>query len=327
MIRKLFNRMTAPAAHEATIFSMDTVMYLSAYGAGAKDAVAAGIKIIDRLNLLLSLYDPKSDFSRLNAAASGAEVKLLEDTADVVRQALYFAWLTEGAFNPAIAPLAMLWQAGSGAETIPDPENIRRALALCDYNAVEYRGGNRFVVHKNGVKLDLGGIAKGFASQKVMEQMRALGIRSAYISLGGNVAVLGKRPDGCDWPIGIADVDHPDDYFGIVHVRDAYVITSGDYERYFEQGGVRYHHLLDARTGYPLRSGLRSVSVIADNGTRADALSTALFSMGLEKGLDFQRQAGNFEAVFVTDQKNVVCTSGISDKFEFQGTEKGYTFP
>ena len=165
----------------------------------------------------------------------------------------------------------------------------------------------------NGAQLDLGGIAKGYAAGRVRTILREAGVTSAIISLGGNVAAVGKKPDGSAWTVGLQDPDRPEAYFGTVSIEDACVVTSGAYQRYFEENGVCYHHILDPHTGCPAESGVKSVSVVVQDDTLADALSTALFVMGLDAGAELWNSSGlSFEAVFVTDDNTVWITPGLA---------------
>lgn len=187
-----------------------------------------------------------------------------------------------------------------------------------------------------GQSIDLGGIAKGYTSDWVEQTFRANGIESGKISLGGNVFVLGTKPDGSDWRVGIKDPRNESGLAAILSLRDAYAITSGGYERYFEENGKTYHHIIDPATGYPADSGLLSVTVVAadngpdwagaGNGAMCDAFSTALFVMGEEQALDFWRNGGyDFDLVLVTEDGRVVITAGLADRFE-EVKDSGYTY-
>ena len=182
----------------------------------------------------------------------------------------------------------------------------------------------------------MGGIAKGYTSDLVEQTFRANGIESGKISLGGNVFVLGTKPDGSDWRVGIKDPRNESGLAAILSLRDAYAITSGGYERYFEENGKTYHHIIDPSTGYPADSGLLSVTVVAadngpdwagaGNGAMCDAFSTALFVMGEEQALDFWRNGGyDFDLVLVTEDGRVVITAGLADRFE-EVKDSGYTY-
>ena len=187
-----------------------------------------------------------------------------------------------------------------------------------------------------GQAIDLGGIAKGYTSDLVEQTFRANGIESGKISLGGNVFVLGTKPDGSDWRVGIKDPRNESGLAAILSLRDAYAITSGGYERYFEENGKTYHHIIDPSTGYPADSGLLSVTVVAadngpdwagaGNGAMCDAFSTALFAMGEEQALDFWRNGGyDFDLVLVTEDGRVVITAGLADRLE-EVKDSGYTY-
>ena len=167
------------------------------------------------------------------------------------------------------------------------------------------------------MKIDLGGIAKGYTSSRVMQIFKDCGVTSGLVSLGGNVQALGTKTDGTDWQIAIENPDKSSDYIGVVSVKDKAVITSGGYERYFEKNGKTYHHILDPKTGYPAESGLKSVTIVSDNGTLADALSTSLFVMGKEKALDYWREHKNeFDTVLVEDNGNITITDGLKKVFK-----------
>ena len=167
-----------------------------------------------------------------------------------------------------------------------------------------------------GKTCTIGGIAKGYAAGRVRTILREAGVTSAIISLGGNVAAVGKKPDGSAWTVGLQDPDRPEAYFGTVSIEDACVVTSGAYQRYFEENGVCYHHILDPHTGCPAESGVKSVSVVAQDDTLADALSTALFVMGLDAGAELWNSSGlSFEAVFVTDDNTVWITPGLAGRY------------
>ena len=324
-------------AATAEIFAMDTVMDFTAYGSGAKDALKESREEIQRLEKLLSRTDPDSEVSRLNAAP-GAPVQVDPAVAALVSAAQRNCSVTGGAFDITIAPVVSAWGFTTDRYQVPDQSQLDALLAEV--------GSQRITVSGNTVTLgadqsiDLGGIAKGYASDRVQEVYRACGVTSGMVSLGGNVYVRGSKPDGTAWRVGVKDPSGSADYLGILSLSDAFAITSGGYQRYFEQDDKIYHHIIDPATGYPAESGLISVTIVADanveasngadgapgNGTLCDALSTALFVMGEERAVRFWR-AGTcaFDMVLVTDDGRVLVTDGIAD--QFQETEgSGYVY-
>ena len=172
-----------------------------------------------------------------------------------------------------------------------------------------------------GMKIDLGGIAKGYTSSRIMDIYKENGISSGLVNLGGNVQALGTKTDGTKWKIAVQSPDDTEDYLGILSVQDKAVITSGGYERYFEQDGVTYHHIIDPKTGYPAESGLVSVTIVSKDGTLADGLSTSLFIMGEEKAADFWRKhKDDFDAILMSDNGTLYVTEGLENDFSTERT-------
>lgn len=181
----------------------------------------------------------------------------------------------------------------------------------------------------DGAQLDLGGIAKGYAADLLRAQLEKEGVTSATLDLGGDVFVMGRKTDGGDWRIAVKDPADTESYLGVVSAADKFIVTSGVYERYFEENGVRYHHILDPKTGCPAESGLVSVTVLCENGAWADALSTACFVLGPDGALalrdDLADQGADFELILVTDDGRVLYTDGLTDAFT-PNDESGYTY-
>lgn len=297
-----------PASRE--FFAMDTVMQLTAYGPGADDALAACEQEIYRLEGLLSCQDAEAELARCNAGQS----RVSSETAALVRTALSLSAATGGAYDPTLLPVSRAWGFSTGDYRIPD--EAERAALLSMTGADKVTVTDDAIALSGGAQLDLGGIAKGYAAGRLRAVLQDAGVSSAIVSLGGNIAVIGAKPDGSAWQIGLQDPRAADTYFGVVSVTDACVVTSGSYQRYFELDGVRYHHILDPMTGAPAESGLLSVSVVAQDDTAADALSTALFVLGLERGAALYRAGGlSFEAVFMTDDGSIYITPGLADRY------------
>lgn len=299
--------------HSVEFFTMDTVMNITAYGDPAKAALPLAQSEIIRLDALLSISNPTSEVYAVNHDGAAA---LSGETAFLIGEALNLYMLTDGAYDCSVYPFMQAWGFYSDtAYAIPSEEELNdlRQRVGSDKLLLE---GNTLTLGHSGMGIDLGGIAKGYASDRAAEALKENGVSSALLSLGGNIKTLGQKPDGTPWRVAIRDPKNKNAVLGVLRVSDMAVVTSGGYERYFEQNGVRYHHILDPATGKPADSGLRSVTIICESGTLADGLSTALFVMGEEDALAFWRaHPGLFEAVLVREDGSVLITAGLSNLF------------
>ncbi|MBI9100152.1 MAG: FAD:protein FMN transferase [Spirochaetaceae bacterium] len=298
-------------------FLMGTVCILTLYNGESREIFEGAFEIIEKEDLLMSLQKGNSELSMINRKAGIEAVTVSEDTYQVVETSIYYSRMTDGAFDPTIAPLVELW--GIGADfsgRVPSLESINSMKALTDYRKVEFSGTNTLYLLEKGMKIDLGGIAKGYIADKVKEYLLIQGVERAIINLGGNIIVMGSKPDLQPWKIGIQDpFDTRGNHIGIAEVQDKTIVTSGIYERFFYEDGKRYHHILDPVTGYPVENDLASVTIISDKSIDADALSTSLFVLGVEKGLNLINMMDDSEAVFVTKDKKVLYSSGADEVF------------
>ena len=315
---------------EKQVFAMDTVMMLTAYGDQGETALKEAEIELYRLEALLSKTDESSTVSQLNAAA-GAEVAAEDEVLELLDLAKKYTKATEGAFDITIAPVVSAWGFTEDAYRVPESVELEALLKSVSSDNITLNGDAAALTP--GSEIDLGGIAKGYASDRVAEIFREYGITRGTAVLGGNALAMGTREDGEPWRVGVKDPRNAEGIVGLVHLSDAYAVTSGGYERYFEQDGKIYHHIIDPASGYPAESGLVSVTVVADckeegtrNGTMCDALSTALFVMGEEQALQFWRSSEyEFDLVLVTEDDRVVVTDGIADRFtEAEGS--GYIY-
>ena len=318
------------ASYSQDFFAMNTFMSITVYGAdepALQETEQALEQRVNALDAALTRTQEGCDVARLNHAG-GEPVEVGADTYEAISQAYGFAELTGGAFDPTTAPLVDLWGVGTENARIPAQAEIDEALTHVGYENIELLGENR-VRLQNGVQIDLGGIGKGFATDAVRDALASHGDVSVLAALGGNLGVFGPNPSSKDglWKLGIADPDNAAEYLLTATVRDCSVVTSGDYERYFERDGKRYHHIFDPATGYPAQTGLRSVTVLDEDSTRADALTTALFVMGLDRGMAFCEEHG-VAAAFITADKRVLASSAAQETagLEFTGEEKGYAY-
>ena len=300
-----------PATRE--LFAMDTYMTLTAYGERSEEAVSAAADRIGELDALLSTGSEKSAVSGINRSGSGETAGEIEDLLET--SSMLFEE-TGGAFDISIYPLMKLWGFTSGEFRVPADTEIRDTLEYVDAGAITWDKTSDTVTLKDGMAIDFGGIAKGYTSADVVRVMKEYGVRHALINLGGNVQVLGTKPDGSLWRVGVQDPTDSSGYIGILETADQAVITSGGYERYFEEGGKTYHHIIDPKTGYPADSGLLSVTIVCDDGALADGLSTAVFVLGKEKGIELWREhADIFDMILLAEDGKLTVTRGIADAF------------
>lgn len=328
------------AQESIQVIAMDTAMLITTYGERSPAAAYAAEDCIRDLESKLSRTVADSDVSRLNAAG-GEAVEIGEDLWELLSLSHTYHYYTGGAFDITIAPVASAWGFTEDSFRVPPPAELQKLLLLLDMAAIsqDRDEDNRPTASLGpGQSIDLGAIAKGYAADKLVEVFQEYECPRALAQLGGNVLAYGNRPDGAPWRVGIQDPAKPDDknaFAGILELTDSFAVTSGGYQRYFEQGGKTYHHIIDPATGYPADSGLASVTVVADcetaegylTGAMCDAFSTALFIMGEEKALDFWRSWASpaFELVLVAEDGRVVVTQGLADRF-IQEKSSGYAY-
>lgn len=294
------------------LFAMDTYMTLTAYGEHAQEAVDKAAERVEALDALLSTGNENSEIYQLN---QNGEATLSEEGGYLVERALELYKKTEGAFDIAIYPVMQAWGFPTQDYHVPDDDTLKEKLALADASKVNYDKDTRKIFFdQDGMEIDLGGIAKGYTSSQIMQIYQDCGVTSGLVNLGGNVQALGGKTDGSKWRVAIQSPDDTEEYLGILEIEDQAVITSGGYERYFEEDGVTYHHIIDPAIGYPADSGLISVTIVSDDGTLADGLSTSLFIMGEEKAAQFWREnSDEFEAIMETSDGKLYVTEGIAD--------------
>ena len=305
--------------YTSDVFAMDTYMTLTAYGENAQEAVEAGIAEIQRLDDLLSTGKETSEVAQINANGGGV---LSEDTDYLVKRALDIYQSTNGAFDISIYPVMQLWGFTTGNFAVPSESDLAAKLALVDAGKITLseENGQTSISLPEGMEIDLGGIAKGYTSGRVMEVMKSYGIKSAVINLGGNAHVLGNKTDGSQWKVGIQDPEDENGYLGGVNVTDKAIITSGGYERYFvdEDTGVKYHHIIDPKTGYSANNGLISVTIVSADSTLADGLSTSLFVLGTQDAISYCKEhcaEDGFYAIMEDEDGKLYITDGIYDDF------------
>ena len=237
---------------------------------------------------------------------------------------------TDGLFDDTIYPVMKLWGFPTGNYHVPTAAEVQKKLALVDGNKVEIQTRDsdekgrdskektKFVTLGADQQIDFGGIAKGYTGQKLAELFQEYGVSSALVSLGGNIQAIGTKPDGSSWKVGIRDPKGgQQDYIGVLSVENQAVVTSGGYERYFEEDGETYIHIINPRTGYPADGNLLSVTIVSKDGTLADGMSTALYIMGYEKACQFWRQhREEFNVILVTDDGKIHISENLKGNFQ-----------
>ena len=300
-------------------YALDTICTQQVTGGDAQAAADEVSAMLARITTEMSMNEGSDLFAVNFAAPQGAQVS--PESASLLQTALSLATLTSGVFDPTIGPVSSLWDI-SGTPRVPSAEELASAVPLVDYTGVTIEG-TTVTLAKQGMMLDFGGIGKGYAADLAAQIYEKHGVQTALLNLGGNIFAYGTKADGSDYRIGLRDPDGADnDYFAIVSVQNSSVVTSGVYERYFESNGVTYHHLFNPETGYPTDNGLAAVTVVCESSTKADALSTALFVMGLEDGLAFAELQDDVEAAFITTDKKVYITDGLKGSIEI--TDENY---
>ncbi|MBN2510003.1 MAG: FAD:protein FMN transferase [Spirochaetales bacterium] len=304
-------------------YVLGTVCTVSAYGADEKlyDTVFAALKDIEER---MKVDGDRSEIRLVNLSAGRHSVEVSADTLQVVQTALQFSSLAPGSFDITIGPLVELWGIGKKEQpVVPGREDIEARTSLIDYSLVEI-DGKRIFLPKEGMGIDLGGIAKGYAADVARDLLSEAGVGSALLDFGGNILTIGTKPDGSPWKIGIQDPSlQRGRYVGVLSLIDRTAVTSGPYERFFIQDGTRYHHILDPGTGYPAETDIQSATIVTGESIRGDALSTMIFILGLKKGLEVIESLEDTEAVIITKDKEVYITPELEQIFTL--ADESYT--
>jgi thiamine biosynthesis lipoprotein len=298
-------------------FILGTICTVNLY---RKGSAALYRRVFDRFRELegwVSAHLAGSELDEINRMAGKEPVRVHGEVLELIDRALYYADISDGAFDPTVGPLVALWGIGSESPHIPAREELDGLLPLVNRRDVEIDRQNGTVfLRRQGMRLDLGAIAKGYAADEARRIIREAGVKRAIIDLGGNVFAYGEKENGEPWRIAVQNpLEERGAYIGIAEVRNKTVVTSGVYERYVEAGGRRYHHILSPRTGYPAETGLLSVTIIADSSLDADGLSTGAFVLGYEAGRALIESRPGTEAIFVLDDLSVRCTPGALEYF------------
>ncbi|MFP4697172.1 MAG: FAD:protein FMN transferase [Eubacteriales bacterium] len=280
-------------------------------------------ELISDMEQLLSKNIDSSEVSKINQESGNNKVVVSEDTLDLLLLAKEYSSLSEGKFDVTIGPLVKLWNIGDDSAKVPLKSELEDVLPLIDYNRININKETEevFLMDK-GMIIDLGGIAKGYVADRLVDYMEENKIESGIINLGGNIVTVGTKPDGSIWKIGLQNpIEERGKEFGVIECQDLSIVTSGIYERYLEKNGIKYHHILDPRTGYPFDNELASVTILSKYSVDGDGLSTAVFSMGLIDGYEFVEDEEDVDAIFITKENDVYLTNGAEEVFDLKNSE------
>lgn len=309
-----------PSEANAGLFAMDTYLNLTVYGEKAEAALEQAQNRIRELESLWSVTDEHSEIYAANHSG-GSPVAVCEDTANLVRYALDMAERTGGALEPTLYPVLTAWGFTTDSFQIPAREELDRLLERVDYTRISLQDAALTV--PDGMQLDLGAVGKGSAADETAAVLRENGIASALLDFGGNILTVGTKPDGSPWRVGVLDPDSEGN-LGVLELSDQGVSVSGGYEKFFVgEDGERYWHILDPVTGAPARSGLVQTAVVSGESKRCDALSTALYVMGLDDAVQYWREHRDFEMILLAEDRTVYVTEGLSDAFSLGTGQEG----
>lgn len=308
-------------------FLMGTYVQIKIYDEGKEYVLKEAFDRVAELADKITVNDPGSEIDEINENAGIRPVALTPDVYELVSKSYTYSVDSNGGFDLAIGPITQLWHIGFPDARKPSQEEIDNALKLVNYHNVELNDEEQTVFLKEkGMSLDLGAIAKGFITDKVVDLLQEQDVTTAIVDLGGNIYVLGYSPKGeqKDWTVGIQDPNQErNKIVGTVPAHNQSLVTSGIYERNLIVGDESYHHLFDSRTGYPFDNEIAGVTIISEYSTDGDALSTVVFADGVVEGMNYVESYPGIEAIFVTKNNDIYLSSGIQESFELN-EESGY---
>lgn len=303
-------------------YQLNTFITITLYGTDDEAKIEEVFRYIDKLEKECSIYEEKNDLTKIKEA-KGQKVEVSEATIMLIKESFQYAEYAKGLFDITSAPLIDLWGITTENPRVPTQKEIQAVLDMVNYHDVEI---NKNTVRMGeGMYLNLGAIAKGYIADKTAEKLESMGIYNALLNFGGNIYTMGTKPDGTNYNIGIQEPGNKrNSYFGIYKGSKSSIVTSGTYERYFEEAGIRYHHILNPKTGYPVETDLVSVTIVSDSSMEGDALSTTVLLLGFEEGVNLIKKLDGVEAIFVTSDHSTYITENI--EADFVMTEPGMQY-
>lgn len=305
-----------------TSLVLGTVCTVTLYDSDDTTIIDKALNRLSELEDILSINKTGTELDLVNSMSGIEPVKVSNDTLNVVKKGLEYSVLSKGSLDITVGPLVKLWGIGTEWAAVPSQEDIETAKSLINYEDVVIDEANSTIYLENpGMIIDLGAIAKGYAADEVVKILKNNGVKSAIVNLGGNIFVLGEKVDGSNWNVGIQNPEqNGESIIGSVSVANKSIVTSGVYERYFEENGKNYHHILSPETGFPYENDILGVTILSDLSIDGDSLSTTLFSLGVEEGLKFIESIDGVEALFVTKDHKLHMTRGFEDVFTLTNT-------
>ena len=312
----------------ATAIKLNTAVTVTIYDSQDRELLTECMNLCDKYEKIFSRTASDSELYQLNhrelTPVAGTEdtFQVSDPLAELIRKGLYYSELSEGAFDIAIEPLTSLWDFTAEDPQVPEDRLIQEALTKCDYHNVSVSDNNEVILKTEDTAIELGAIAKGYIADRLKDYLISQGVKSAIINLGGNVLCIGGKPDDSSFKIGIhKPFADRSETIAVMDIKDKSVVSSGVYERCFEQDGTLYHHLLNPRTGYPYDNGLIAVTIISDESVDGDALSTTCFALGLEDGMKLAESLDNVQAFFVTSDYEIHYTKDFQKEITVTETD------
>jgi Membrane-associated lipoprotein involved in thiamine biosynthesis len=308
---------------EKTEYMLGTICTIKVYDGNKDEAITKAFTRIKNIEDKMSVNKEGTELDSVGDASGKSPVKVSDDTFYVLKKGKYYSEQAVGAFDITVGPLVKIWGIGTDKARVPSKEEIDTKKSLINYKDLILDEQNKTAfLKKSGMSLDLGGIAKGYAADEATRILKENGVKHGIVNLGGNVLAINDNPDGHPWKVGVQNPFEPNgDVLGTVEVTNKTVVTSGIYERYLEQNGKKYHHILNPFTGYPMDNTLASVTIITNTSIDADAMTKNIFYKGLDKGMEYVKSLKGIEAIFVTKNKEVYITDGLKENFKILNAE------
>ena len=302
-----------PDPYDKSVFALDTFINLRLYSDNAESSAELAADRITELENIFSVTNENSDVSKLNNS-SGKPVTVDDDTFNVINTAIDISNITDGALDISVYPIVKLWGFTTDEHKVPSESDIDKEMKKVDYTKITANETSRTVQLAEDMEIDLGAVAKGYISEDIKNLLKEDGVESAVLSFGGNIQTIGTK-NGDLWKVGVK-YPFTEDSFAILSVGETAVVTSATDQRYFEEDGKMYHHIIDPKSGYPVDNGTFSTTVICESGARADALSTSIFVMGTDRAKELYKNFDNFEFVILDENDTVYVTNGLKDNFK-----------